>query len=213
ANMTASWLAQMAWEVYVVDGATAADFSEAGPWQRPLPALPQNREVDPAELAGWIEAGEVVVIDVAKHAAYRKGHVPGAWYLLRSGLDADVSSLPRASRYVVTSEDGVLAHFAAPQLAAHVSADVVVLRGGTAAWRQAGYDVETGEMHLASEPIDRYRRPYEGTDAPQQAMQAYLDWEFGLVEQLGRDGTHHFRPLTPEDKDKGSSPDNTELTS
>jgi hypothetical protein len=23
-------------------------------------------------------------------------------------------------------------------------------------------------------------------------MQAYLDWEFGLVEQLGKDGTHHF---------------------
>jgi hypothetical protein len=23
-------------------------------------------------------------------------------------------------------------------------------------------------------------------------MQGYLDWEFGLVEQLGRDGTHHF---------------------
>jgi hypothetical protein len=23
-------------------------------------------------------------------------------------------------------------------------------------------------------------------------MQAYLDWEFGLVEQLGRDGTHGF---------------------
>jgi hypothetical protein len=26
-------------------------------------------------------------------------------------------------------------------------------------------------------------------------MQAYLDWEFGLVEQLGRDGTHHFRVI------------------
>jgi len=23
-------------------------------------------------------------------------------------------------------------------------------------------------------------------------MQAYLDWEFGLVEQLARDGTHGF---------------------
>jgi len=23
-------------------------------------------------------------------------------------------------------------------------------------------------------------------------MQAYLDWEFGLVDQLGKDGTHHF---------------------
>ena len=31
---------------------------------------------------------------------------------------------------------------------------------------------------------DRYRRPYEGTDAPPRAMQAYLDWEFGLVAQL-----------------------------
>ena len=24
------------------------------------------------------------------------------------------------------------------------------------------------------------------------SMQAYLDWEFGLVEQLGRDATHGF---------------------
>jgi hypothetical protein len=26
-------------------------------------------------------------------------------------------------------------------------------------------------------------------------MQAYLDWEFGLVEQLARDGTHGFQVL------------------
>jgi hypothetical protein len=26
-------------------------------------------------------------------------------------------------------------------------------------------------------------------------MQAYLDWEYGLVAQLGRDGTHGFRVL------------------
>ena len=42
---------------------------------------------------------------------------------------------------------------------------------------------------------DRYRRPYEGTDAPREAMQAYLDWEFGLVEQLRRDGTSGFRVI------------------
>jgi len=38
----------------------------------------------------------------------------------------------------------------------------------------------------------RYRRPYEGTDVDTKAMQAYLDWEFGLVEQLRRDATHGF---------------------
>jgi hypothetical protein len=43
--------------------------------------------------------------------------------------------------------------------------------------------------------IDRYKRPYEGTDSPAAAMQAYLDWEYGLVEQLNRDGTHGFRAL------------------
>jgi len=28
-------------------------------------------------------------------------------------------------------------------------------------------------------------------------MQGYLDWEFGLVAQLERDGTHGFQVLAP----------------
>jgi hypothetical protein len=42
------------------------------------------------------------------------------------------------------------------------------------------------------DPSHRYRRPYEGTEVRESAMQAYLDWEYGLVEQLRRDGTHGF---------------------
>jgi hypothetical protein len=44
-------------------------------------------------------------------------------------------------------------------------------------------------------PIDVYKRPYEGTDNGAQAMQAYLDWEYGLVAQLERDGTHGFHVI------------------
>ena len=73
------------------------------------------------------------------------------------------------------------------------SAQVSVLEGGMAAWRALGGTLETGETRLATPRTDRYRRPYEGTDAPREAMQAYLDWEFGLVAQLKRDGTHHFQ--------------------
>jgi hypothetical protein len=29
-------------------------------------------------------------------------------------------------------------------------------------------------------------------------MQAYLDWEFGLVEQLARDATHGFQVLAAD---------------
>ena len=70
-----------------------------------------------------------------------------------------------------------------------------MLDGGTSAWIAAGLPVEQGETRLATPRTDRYRRPYEGTDAPAEAMQAYLDWEFGLVAQLGRDGTHHFEVI------------------
>jgi hypothetical protein len=52
--------------------------------------------------------------------------------------------------------------------------------------------VETGLGSALSAPEDVYRRPYEGTDNAPAAMQAYLDWEYGLVEQLARDGTHGF---------------------
>ena len=50
----------------------------------------------------------------------------------------------------------------------------------------------SGEGRALSPFEDVYRRPYEGTDNPTAAMQAYLDWEFGLVAQLERDGSHGF---------------------
>ena len=195
ANMTASWLAQMAWEVYVLDALAPPDFAETGPWRPPLPPLPVNREITPHELAALLEPTDTVVVDVAKHAIFKKGHLPGAWWALRSGLGAAAKTLPPARRYVVSSDDGLLARLAAPELAARLTGEVMVLAGGTCAWTNAGLALESGEARLASPPIDRYRRPYEGTDAPREAMQRYLDWEFGLVEQLRRDGTHHFRPL------------------
>jgi hypothetical protein len=81
------------------------------------------------------------------------------------------------------------------ELVAADGASVIVLDGGTQAWIACGFACESGPTRMASDPVDRYRRPYEGTDNPREAMQAYLDWEYGLVAQLGRDGTHHFKVL------------------
>ena len=41
-------------------------------------------------------------------------------------------------------------------------------------------------------PTDVYKRPYEGVGNGEFAMQAYLDWEYGLVDQLARDASHGF---------------------
>ncbi|CAJ0819215.1 rhodanese-related sulfurtransferase [Ralstonia flaminis] len=195
ADMTASWLAQMGWEVYVTDPVDASERSATGPWHAPTPDTPAVRTVDARALAGWLQTGYTAVIDVTRSANYVARHIPGAWFAVRSDLAGALKRIPPARRYVLTCGSSLLARFAAVDLAKLTQAEVWVLDGGTAAWVAAGLPVESGETHLASERIDRYRRPYEGTNAPRAAMQGYLDWEFGLVEQLGRDGTHGFRVI------------------
>jgi rhodanese-related sulfurtransferase len=142
------------------------------------------------------------VLDVTTSANYVKRHIPDAWYVIRAQLAGAIDAvIPASQRYVLTCGSSLLARYAAADLRALLDArgqrdvEVLVLAGGNAAWFAAGFDAETGETRLATARTDRYRRPYEGTDAPAQAMQAYLDWEYGLVAQLGRDGTHHFKVI------------------
>ena len=191
ADMTASWLAQMAWDVYVLDGGFARPL-ETGEWAPTLPTLPAVEEIAPTDLAYKQYLNTVSVIDLGPSPQYRKGHVPGAWFAIRARLDEALEALPEDKPIVLTSPDGVLATLAAEEVAALAGATPQVLDGGTAAWTAAGLPLETGLQRAASPPVDVYKRPYEGTDHAQAAMQAYLDWEFGLVEQLERDGTHGF---------------------
>ena len=195
APMTAHWLAQMGWEVAWLDGADRSRFSETGPWRAPAIEPPAVDSVSPDELAALLAEGLAMVVDVGTSAAFVKGHVPGAWWALRSDGVRALSALPTTGRVVFTCADGSASHWMAAEWAGRLPAPVAFLAGGTAAWRASGRALEAGELRLLSPRIDRYRRPYEGTDAPRSAMQAYLDWEFGLVAQLGRDGTHGFRVL------------------
>ena len=198
ANMPASWLAQMAWDVYVIDDIKATDLTEKGSWIAPQPQSPHIQMVDTNTAASWLkEDAKTIFIDLSTHANYVKGHIPGSWFALRSQFANALKNLPTANRYVLTSTTGDLAVFAAQEIQSHIQpltpqAEVLVLTGGNTAWIKAGLDIQKGAMHLASPPMDRYKRPYEGTSVDPAAMQAYLDWEFGLVEQLGKDGTHHF---------------------
>jgi len=197
ANMSASWLAQMNVEVYVVDGLTAADFAEKGaaPPPRYAVAPPAADEIAPADLAALLQAPGTAVLDFTSSANYLQRHIPGAWFVIRSQFADAVRTLPDARRYVVTSGSSLLARFVAPELAALTQRPVQVLAGGTAAWIEAGLPVEAGGTRMASPRIDRYQRPYEGTDNAREAMSAYLEWEQGLVAQLARDGTHGFRVI------------------
>ncbi len=127
--------------------------------------------------------------DVRTSEDYAAGHIPGFRHYPGGQLvqEIDMAAPARGARILVTDDRGVRADMTASWLA-QMGWETYVLDGG--------YDraLEVGPPHVLPkpDPAHRYRRPYEGTDIDRGAMQAYLDWEYGLVEQLRRDATHGF---------------------
>ena len=146
ANMTASWLAQMAWDVYVLTDLPAQIFAETGPWVAEWAKLPVVATIAVAELAvalvNDLAAKKIVVVDLSRHAQYVPGHIPGAQYVLRSQFKQALSRLPKASAVVLVCPDGLLSTYAHAEIAALLKVPVSVLTGGTQAWKAAGQSIE-----------------------------------------------------------------------
>src|SRR4051795_3815424 len=151
ATMTASWLKQMGW----ADVAVLVADPSAGDWQSG-PHVPRVlgleaaavATIDPADLRDRLAPGNTVLIDLDMSRRYGQGHIPGAWFAIRSRLAEDLGKLPKAETIVLTSPDGALARLAAAELAGSTSMAVMVLAGGTDAWIAAGLPLETGPGHL-----------------------------------------------------------------
>ena len=127
--------------------------------------------------------------DVREADEYTSGHLAGFRHYPGGQLvqEIDVAAPVRGARVLLTDDRSVRADMTASWLA-QMAWDVYVLDGGYDGPLQAGPPLVLPKV----DPSHRYRRPYEGTEVAEKAMQAYLDWEFGLVEQLRRDGTHGF---------------------
>jgi len=149
------------------------------------------RHIGPREMAA-LEADTSRTLyrfDVRDETDYTAGHLRGFRHYPGGQLvqEIDMAAPVRGARIVLTDDRSVRADMTASWLA-QMAWDVYVLEGG--------YDgaLEQGPPQVLpkADRSHRYRRPYEGTESAEKAMQAYLDWEFGLVEQLRRDATHGF---------------------
>jgi len=194
ANMTAAWLAQMNWEVYVAD-VTAEDFAEQGDWKAQVAPAPAVESVTALTLQQWLDEGNTGIIDLTTSANFRNRRIPGAVWTTRGNIPHIIAAQPDKQRWVVTCTSGLLARYAVTEVAGLTGKDTYLLEKGTVGWIDARLPLEHGESAYLENAQDRYRRPYEGTDVSPQAMQDYLDWEYGLVAQLEKDGTHGFRVL------------------
>jgi rhodanese-related sulfurtransferase len=187
ALMTASWLKQMGWqEVFVLP--------EAGrETDTPTPILgsiPADAAVEPSTV---LDIDNVSVVDLSTSLHYRRGHIPGAWFAIRSRLDKALPKIPPRQAVILTSEDGVLAALAVAEARALSASPVHWLRGGNAAWAAAGFPLSTAEK-MADDPVDVWLKPYERPNDNEAAMNAYLSWEVDLLDRIKQDGTTHFLP-------------------
>jgi rhodanese-related sulfurtransferase len=127
--------------------------------------------------------------DVRDAEEYAAGHIAGFRHYPGGQLvqEIDMAAPVRGARILLTDNMGVRADMTASWLA-QMGWETYVLDGGYDRALEAG----PPQVLPRPDPSHRYRRPYEGTEVATQAMQAYLNWEYGLVEQLRRDATHGF---------------------
>jgi rhodanese-related sulfurtransferase len=127
--------------------------------------------------------------DVRSAEDYAAGHIKGFRYYPGGQLvqEIDMAAPVRGARILLTDNMGLRADMTASWLA-QMGWETYVLDGGY----DGTLEIGPPDVLPKPDPAHRYRRPYEGTDVDPRAMQAYLDWEFGLVEQLRRDATHGF---------------------
>jgi rhodanese-related sulfurtransferase len=127
--------------------------------------------------------------DVRPAEDYAAGHISGFRHYPGGQLvqEIDMAAPVRGARILLTDDMAVRADMTASWLA-QMGWETYVLEGGYDGALEIGPPLALPKP----DPAHRYRRPYEGTGVDTKAMQAYLDWEYGLVDQLARDGTHGF---------------------
>ena len=179
APIVASWLRQLGHEAYVLNGGIASGLA--------LPVV-QPVAYEPLALisAHAIEVNEVNLIDLRPSMVYRKGHIPGARWSIRSRLKADNRPL------VLVADDPALAAFAAQGL------DAKLLDGGFAAWVAAGLPV-TGDQQNPpdAECIDFLFFTHDRHSGNKDAARQYLAWEIGLLAQMSEAEIASLKPLAP----------------
>jgi rhodanese-related sulfurtransferase len=149
------------------------------------------RHIGPREVAALaVESDRTLYrFDVRPEEDYAAGHLKGFRHYPGGQLvqEIDMAAPVRGARIVLTDDKSIRADMTASWLA-QMAWEVYVLDGG----HDGALEVGPPQPLPKPDPSHRYRRPYEGTNVAMEAMQAYLDWEYGLVEQLRRDATHGF---------------------
>ncbi|WP_311969418.1 rhodanese-like domain-containing protein [Pseudomonas baltica] len=200
ARQTAFWLAQLgSFEVGII---AHNELPEAHVQGAPPAAVRQARQaqiivLEAAQLASALQAdnerARPTVIDLSLSPAYRKAHIPGSQWALRSQLPELLESFSADQPLVLTCEDGRLSRVAAEYLVAESPERVsrlFALAGGNLAWQAAGLPTMASQINGPADVahfVDVWTPPQQTIGDMLGAVKKYLNWEVDLLDQLARD--------------------------
>jgi rhodanese-related sulfurtransferase len=195
ALMTASWLVQADWPAtYVLADPFRGVELTTGDYKPAIPGLSKQAlpALDAAKLSEMVKMNSATVVDVADSSSYVKGHIPGAWFVIRARLGESIKRMPPSQSFVVTGNDSNMAVLAAQDLAKLTGKSVSVLAGGNVAWRKAGLPVKSGMERPGTQVDDIFVQPFlwgqldPASAEFRKAANDYLAWELQLPGQLER---------------------------
>ena len=194
ALMSAAWLVQAGWpETFVLSDPFRGAELESGDSAVPsTAAAPHGTQlVAPVELSKLLAEKQVTLFDFSDSLSFNNGHIPGAWFAIRSHLVESLATIPSGELLAATGNDPALTALAVADLARISGRPAYLLDGGNQAWQAAGLELETGLDNLAAETEDVFRMPFlwghfEDRNEFEAAAQAYFEWELQLPEQIRR---------------------------
>ena len=192
APVVAAWLKQLGCDVYVLEGGVNSGLKVPGPAKLTLPALPK---VSAEELKQALADGSCSAFYLGPSMNYRKQHVPGSRWSIRSRIVKDAGNVKNV---VLITRDTDVAQATAIDLAEAGITNVKLLEGGLATWTNAGYALEaTPNTPSDAQCIDYLFFVHDRHLGNREAMKQYLAWETGLIKQLDEQDKASFKVGAP----------------
>jgi rhodanese-related sulfurtransferase len=189
APVVASWLLQLGCDAYVLESGVQSPL-RATPVAGP--ALPELPLITVGELKKLVDTKACTVFDVGSSMGFRKTHIPGSRWSLRTRISKDAQGAK--APIVLTAGDVDVARLAATELQDAGITDIRLFAGGVAAWSKAGNPTAaSADIPADRECIDYLFFVHDRHAGNRAAMQQYLAWETGLMAQLGEQDKSVFR--------------------
>jgi rhodanese-related sulfurtransferase len=193
APVVASWLKQLGCDVYVLDAGIHPGLKRQAAAMPVMPALAALATVSARDLRHALDAGTCMVFDLGASMRFRKAHIPGSRWSIRSQIAAAARNA-KGTVVLVPGENTDAARLAASELFAAGIKDVKLLDGGLAAWTNAGYATTASpDQPSDAECIDYLFFVHDRHGGNREAMKQYLAWETGLIGQLDAHDRQSFR--------------------